>query len=153
MIKRRRFLVALGATALAGAGALGLGYVGSEAQIASYVRRRLSFLHLDAAGLNAYARDQVGVLLAKRPTWSRMKYHFLMAFSKSYSRYDRSNDTRSRSQRIEDTFVSTYLLSSDFFLNGADESRTVQYLGFYDPMHPCGNPFARPPPGGAADAG
>jgi hypothetical protein len=32
--------------------------------------------------------------------------------------------------------------SSDFFKNGADESRTVRYIGNYDPLIACGNPFA-----------
>jgi len=37
-----------------------------------------------------------------------------------------------------------YLLSSDFFQNHADESRTVRYLAYYDLLIPCQNPFARP---------
>ena len=43
----------------------------------------------------------------------------------------------------EERIVTNYLLSSDFFVNGADESRTVRYLGFYDPLRACSNPFAR----------
>ena len=40
-----------------------------------------------------------------------------------------------------------FLLSSDFFALGADESKTVRYRGYYDPVRQvdrCGNPFARP---------
>jgi hypothetical protein len=44
----------------------------------------------------------------------------------------------------EDRVVTQYLMSSDFFKNGADETRTVRYAGYYDPMIACGNPFARP---------
>jgi len=40
--------------------------------------------------------------------------------------------------------VTQYLISSDFFKNGADKNRTVNYLGYYDPMVACNNPFARP---------
>jgi hypothetical protein len=37
-----------------------------------------------------------------------------------------------------------YLLSTDFFLHGADESRRVHYVGFVDPyVTPCSNPLAR----------
>lgn len=43
---------------------------------------------------------------------------------------------------VEDTVVRKYLLSSDFFVNGANESRTVKYLGWSDEYVPCVNPFA-----------
>jgi hypothetical protein len=36
-----------------------------------------------------------------------------------------------------------FLMSTDFFLNGADETRTVRFLEFYDPYRGCRNPFAR----------
>jgi hypothetical protein len=146
MIKRRRFLLGgLGVIAVGGLGAWVLGPPALESEIVSGVRRRLGFLRLDEAGLHAFAKDQVSALLAKRPTWNRLKFHFFSAFSNSFSRWDRSTDKRSRLQRVVDDFSSTYLLSSDFFLKGADESRTVHYIAFYDPQRPCGNPFARPP--------
>ncbi len=145
MNRRRRFLLlGLGGAVVAGLGLVGIGVLVSKSEIVSKVRGRLSFLKLDEAGLHQFAQDQVGTLLAKRPTWNRMKYHFLHIFSKSFSPYDRSNDTRSRNEKIIDGFAATYLLSSDFFLNGADVSRVVKYIRFYDPLTPCGNPFARP---------
>lgn len=37
-----------------------------------------------------------------------------------------------------------YLMSTDFFQNGADESRTVRFVAFYDPyLSPCWNPCVR----------
>jgi hypothetical protein len=37
-----------------------------------------------------------------------------------------------------------YLLSTDFFQHGADESRRIHYVGFFDPsVTPCSNPLAR----------
>jgi hypothetical protein len=148
MNTRRRFLLgSLAIVAVAGVGVIGFGPMGAESHIVSVVRRRLSFLKLDEAGLRAFAKDQVNALLAKRPTWNRLKYHYLALFSKQFTRYNRSNDRRSRRERMEDNFASTYLLSSDFFVNGADESRVVQYVSFYDPLRPCGNPFWRPPAG------
>ena len=144
MMTRRGFLIGgLVAVAVAGLGIVAFGRSAAQTHIANEVRRRLSFLKLDEAGLQQFAHDQVSVLLAKRPTWNRLKYHFLNVFTKSFSKYDRSSDTRTRSQRTTDAFASTYLLSSDFFRNGADVSQTVLYVSFYDPMVPCGNPFAR----------
>ncbi|GAB3528950.1 hypothetical protein GCM10027443_07520 [Pontibacter brevis] len=37
----------------------------------------------------------------------------------------------------------TYLLSTDFFSNNMDESRTLKYVGLYSPhLKPCANPFS-----------
>jgi hypothetical protein len=145
-MKRRQFLLGgLAIVAIAGLGVIGFGRGAAEAKITSLVRRRLSFLRLDETGLKAFAHDHLGALLAKRPTWNRMKYHFLSVFSKSFTRYNTSTDKRTRTERTIDNLASTYLLSSDFFLHNADQSRVVDYLNLYDPMRPCGNPFARPP--------
>ena len=145
MATRRRFLaITSGVVVAAAVGVVGIAPSVTEAQIVSHVRRRLSFLKLDEAGLHAFAKDQVAALLAKRPTWNRMKYHFLSIFTNSFTKYDRSNDRRSRVERMTDGFASTYLLSSDFFVNGADQTQVVQYLSLYDPLRACGNPFARP---------
>ena len=145
-MKRRQFLLGgLAVVAVAGLGVIGFGRGAAEAKIVSLVRQRLSFLRLDEAGLKAFAHDHLGVLLAKRPTWNRWKYHFLSVFSKSITRWNTSTDKRTRSERIVDNMASTYLLSSDFFLNKADQSQVVSYISLYDPMRPCGNPFARPP--------
>jgi hypothetical protein len=144
MISRRQLLLGgLGTTALAalGLGAFGRGAI--EAEIASHVRGRLGFLTLDDAGLRRFATDQVAALLAKRPTMNRLKYHFLSHVAPSFTRYLRSSETRSRLERTVDAFASTYLMSSDFFQNGADESEPVHYVSFYDPLLACGNPFAR----------
>jgi hypothetical protein len=145
MATRRRFLlIASGVVVVAAVGVVGIAPSVTEAQIVSHIRRRLSFLKLDEAGLQAFAKDQVAALLAKRPTWNRMKYHFLSIFTKTFTKYDRSNDRRSRMERMTDGFASTYLLSSDFFVNGANPAEVVRYLSLYDPLRPCGNPFARP---------
>ncbi len=40
---------------------------------------------------------------------------------------------------------SRFLASTDFFQNGADESRALGYVSYYDPyVSPCYNPFAPP---------
>lgn len=47
-------------------------------------------------------------------------------------------------RRLEDSIVSHYLLSTDFFVHDADERRIVNYLGFYNPFDTvCRNPFTR----------
>ncbi len=145
MISRRKLLWGgLGVVGIAGLGLLGLGRPAIESKIVSVLRKRLSYLTLDEAGLRSFASDQTTKILAKRVSLNRMRYHLVSTFGSSYKRFERSSDTRSRVVQAEDLLVSTYLLSSDFFINGSAEARTVQYLAYYDPMRPCGNPFARP---------
>ena len=147
MISRRRLIVGgLGAVGVAGLGAWGLGRLGFQMEIASILRRRLGFLKLDGGGIRAFAKDQTRATFGKKiPTWNRLRYHFLTASgASSFKRFYRSTDTRSPTARFEDTLVSSYLLSSDFFWNGSDESRTINYVAYYDPIRPCSNPFARP---------
>jgi hypothetical protein len=145
MNRRRVILGGLGVIGIAGVGAWGLGHVALQAEIAAVLRRRLGFLRLDPTGLRTFAIDQTDAVFHKKiPTRNRLRYHLLAAASPSYKRFYLSKDTRSRLARFEDTLVSTYLLSSDFFLNGSDESRTVHYVAYYDSLRPCQNPFARP---------
>jgi hypothetical protein len=147
MMKRRTFLLGgLGVIVVAGLGVIGIGPAAARSQVASLVRKRLSFLKLDEAGLQQFAHDHVAAMLAKRPTWNRWKYHLLVIFTKQFSQYGGySNDIRTRMQRLADNLSTLYLLSSDFFVNGADESRTIEYTGLYDSLVPCSSPFARPP--------
>lgn len=145
MINRRRVLwggmAAVGITVL---GAWGIGRVGFEAGIASALRRRLAYLTLDEAGLKHFAKDQADATFNKKfPTWNRLRYHLSSTVAPSFQRFYRMNDSRSQLTRLEDTLVVTYLLSSDFFLNGAQETRTINYLAYFDPQRPCQNPFSR----------
>jgi hypothetical protein len=140
---RRNVLIGLGVAAVAVFGIWGAD-LATEGEIASAVRRRLSFLRLDEAGLRSFARDYVSAMLSKRPSWYRWKYHIQSLFRKPGARWGISTDTRSRRERMEDNLSTQYLLSSDLFLKGADESRIIQYVSLYDPMRPCGSPFARP---------
>jgi hypothetical protein len=144
MVKRRGLLLGgLGIAAVAALGVWGAD-IATESEIVSGVRRRLSFLRFDDAGLHSFAKDHIRVMLAKRPSWYRWKYHFHTLFAKPVARWGMSTDKRSRRERLEDYFATLYLLSSDFFVKGADESRIIQYVSLYDPMRACGNPFARP---------
>lgn len=46
--------------------------------------------------------------------------------------------------RLEDSVVSLFLLSTNFFQNNANEKIKIQYLGFYDPFNTvCRNPLMR----------
>ena len=144
MITRRAVLWGGAGVAVAGLAAWGLTRYGLRAEIAAVLERRLNYLKLDPTGVRAFARDQTATLMNKKiPTWNRLRYHFGGAMPAA-PRFYRSIDERSRIAHFEDFLVSSYLLSSDFFLQGADESRRVSYVAFFDPARPCQNPFARP---------
>jgi hypothetical protein len=49
-----------------------------------------------------------------------------------------------RVEALEERICAAFLMSSDFFRNGADEKRPVRYLALYEPTKVgCTNPFAR----------
>jgi hypothetical protein len=144
MISRRRLLVGgIGAAGAVGLAGWGLTRWGLKAEIVAMLKRRLDFLKLDERGVQTFATDKVDAIFNKKiPSWNRLRYHF-GAELPAYSRYYRA-DGLSRKASFEEGVVQLYLLSSSFFINGCDESRVVEYVGYYDPTHPCQNPFARP---------
>jgi hypothetical protein len=148
MWARRRFLAVAGGASLASVAAVGgWRYVSaSDAEaIVAVLRRRLHFMRLDERGLRAFAAD-----LAARRLVSSRRLHLLGAAGPLYVNLPMPagrGALASELQHGEERVVSLYLLSSDFFLNGADEMRPVGYLAFYDPLgdeRACVNPFARP---------
>jgi hypothetical protein len=158
MIKRRRFLLGgLGIAALSALSVWGAG-VAAESEIAIAIRRRLAFLRFDEAGLHSFAKDYlqftkdyVRSRLAIHPSWYSWKFHIYSLLRGRVDRLGLSNDTRSRRQRLEEYWATLFLLSSDFFVTGANESRVVRYVALYDPMRACGSPFARPAYDSAAE--
>jgi hypothetical protein len=56
---------------------------------------------------------------------------------------DEDNELVNFIRHGEDRVITQYLISSDFFTNGADTTRIVHYVRYYDGQTPCSNPFAR----------
>jgi hypothetical protein len=142
MIKRRHFM--LGLAGLGGVvGILGwrIIHATQEDAVITILHKRLDYLKLDDAGVRQFARDFVA-----KTAISGGKLRLIAAFSPLYRRLVLSPDNfLSHATRFgEERVVTRYLLSSDFFTTGADETRTVHYVDFFDPMRACGNPFARP---------
>jgi len=90
------------------------------APIVDLLHKQFDYLDLDAAGLVAFAQD----FQAKA-----------------------GEEVLSQQANNPEEFlysVSTqFLMSSDFFWNGADESRPVKYVAYYDVYNACTSPFAR----------
>jgi hypothetical protein len=139
-MRRRTFLLS---TTAAICGAIGWRYASSsdESAIVKVLRKKLHYLRLDEAGVRRYAADIAGLGIV-----SSLRLHVIDAADGLYESHTLNPDhALGRALRHgEDKVVTQYLISSDFFINGADKNRTVSYLGYYDPMVACNNPFARP---------
>ncbi len=119
-VSRRKFIIAGGIVGTAGV--IGLSFFteqlaklipAGEVTPAEMILNYYNYLTIDLDGLNRYLVD----------------------YENAYGKIDMNNLT-------EDLFTK-FLLSSDFFQNGADESRVVYYQILYDPyLTPCYNPFA-----------
>ncbi|GAC1629521.1 MAG: hypothetical protein NVS9B10_20790 [Nevskia sp.] len=141
MITRRRFLLLAG-SGVAGVVAARFAFARPEQVVAAVVRRKLDYLQLDAAGVDRFAKDFVARAIAA-PT----KLRALSAVGLIELPIEKLGIHFATLRHGEERILTYYLLSSDFFLNNADESRTVQYLGFYDPYRgACLNPFPRTVP-------
>jgi hypothetical protein len=137
----RRTLIAAACGGLLGLGGWRFFRGHDDEAILMVLRKRLGYLRLDEAGMRAFATD-----LASRKLVSSGKLRLMVTLGPLYRRINlNGQDSITASiHHGEERIITNYLLSSDFFINGADESRTVRYLGFYDPLHACSNPFARP---------
>jgi hypothetical protein len=120
-----------------------------EEAILLVLHKRLDYLQLDPQGARAFAADLVSQHLL-----SPMRLKLIGAVAPLYNRIGlNGHDALQETIRHgEERVVSNFLLSSDFFVNGADTDRIVRYLGFYDPLKGCSNPFARFPTRGGGGA-
>lgn len=138
-VSRRGFL--FGGAAAVGLVALRLGLTQPEDAVVTVLRKRLSHLKLDEDGLRAFAAD-----FTAAGKMARGKLRLIAALAPLYQWLPADDSTPIAVRHGEERVVSAYLLSSDFFVNGADEQQPVGYLGLFDPWNnpvACQNPFAR----------
>jgi hypothetical protein len=99
-----------------------------ETAAAGLITKHLPFLTIDKKGLQQFVKD-----------FSQRKNASYRIAIKGYSLLNLGPE---RSGKIE-LLISTFLLSTDFFQNGAREDSIVRYVGLYDPhSRPCNHPFA-----------
>ncbi len=144
MLSRRQFLAATVA-AVAAITTSRFVFGSEESAVIAVLRKRLNYLVLDGAGLHAFAKELVG-----RNIVSSRRLRLIDVAGSMYSRLEMSSYDNAFARELrhgEERLVSLYLLSSDFFLNGADFSKIVRYRDYYDPiqkLQSCNNPFSRP---------
>jgi hypothetical protein len=139
MMNRRALLAGL----VAAGGLLGIGLArNTDAKtIAAIVYKRLGYLKLDPDGVQRFAQD-----FAERHILSSARLHTAGLLWPIYRRLPQQWHDRwsNRVNYAEERIVSAYLISSDFFVTGSDQTKTVNYVKYYDAVsRACGNPFCQ----------
>ncbi len=111
--------------------------------IVAILKRRVGYLRVEPDTFHDFAKSYI----SSRKDYERQlatlsAVSLPLQFFSPYRWIAQGNALR----RLEDNVVSSYLLSTDFFANSANEQREVSYISFYDPYaRPCSNPFNRQP--------
>lgn len=114
-----------------------------EEYIISILRKRLDYLDLDEGTLKTFAAEYIKRISESDRGIVDMETFFLPTHSFiDIPKLLKISDT-GNIQRFEEITEIQFLLSSDFFINGSDESKPVKYIRYYDTIEtPCSNPFA-----------
>jgi len=112
-----------------------------EDAVAIIIKGRFNYLKLDDEGVAMFSRE-----LAQRNAINPGKLRATSALGALYMSLSRATTHSFIGKALlhgEERITTLYLLSSDFFRNGADISKPVRFVHYYDPTLACGNPFAR----------
>lgn len=94
------------------------------------IEKELYYLKLAPGSVTSYVNDYFAA--TGNNMVSTLKWKTLYYLGYNWEKSDRISD-----------LIKYFLLSSDFFINHADESKTVHYLGLYNPYKsPVPNPYS-----------
>jgi hypothetical protein len=139
-MNRRKLIIGSIVAAVAVLGAR-LGLASPEEAVIRVLHKRLDYLKLDPDGVRRFAAD-----VQQRKYISRFRLMVIDFAGPLYEDTNVSPDSGigNAMRHGEEHVVTQFLISSDFFINGADTGRVVKYRGWFNPLLACGNPFARP---------
>lgn len=129
-MKRRSFFwkAAAGIGGVLSLGTVVYSSVSLERAVEKRILDELSFLKLDPEGVRQFVVDYTERLTPNKKL--ALEYYSLAGIPSRYSR---------KIHRL----MNDFLLSTDFFRNNMDESKTVHYVALNDPhARPCVNPFS-----------
>jgi hypothetical protein len=136
-ISRRKIIAIAGAGAIASVTGLFVSWKTARETdiVVAILRRRLRPLKADRAIFEEFSRDYI---LTRLDYAKQMRLlgavSGLLSIVTPYQLLPLGHPWR----RLENNIVSMFLLSTDFFQNGADPQKKIQYLGLYDPYRrPC----------------
>lgn len=136
-MKRRKFIsIAAVGSAVIAIPSIGLSSNAFFKQaVTSIIHRELGYLKLDEQGVKKFVNDfadqtNAGSISSSQKMKMKVGTEYL---------FPGSVDTT----LVKDRIITSFLLSSDFFINKMNEKRTVQYIGLFDSSKkPCTNPFS-----------
>lgn len=142
MLSRRLLLKSLLALPIVlGGGYALLSRPGYQEMIADIVKKKLGFLDLDPQGVAKFSSQ-----FSEKYEKGYLKVLMIDISRRTMERFDGFPRLNDRVKVFENLVAEQFLKSSDFFVNGQDESRVVKYrdIAFADPyLTPCANPFAK----------
>ena len=128
-------MVAVGGAATATRATIGAG----EGAVERAIRTRLSYLTFGQGSVEAFAAALREAYPSRSSRFSRVRAHPRKALIALLRGFMAMADI----DRVEERICTEFLLSSDFFQNGADVTRPVKFIGYTDPYSsPCSNPLA-----------
>jgi|GEM_PF-4461102 len=109
--------------------------------VVAILKRRLGYLNINHDDLLRFSSDYVAF---KKSEQKKLRLLSLashpMRFFSPYALLPQGNPLR----RLENNVVSQFLLSSNYFHDGEDDAKTINYIQFYDPLNTiCANPIMR----------
>lgn len=140
----RRLFITGAATAVVAGSYVGYKLVWGtpEEIVVAILERRLGHLRVDSSSFETFASAYVE---HKHEVQGKLKKLSVISGPYQYSTAYDLVPMGHALRRMEDNVVGRYLMSTDFFEHGADESREIRYVAFYDPaLTPCRNFLARP---------
>ena len=134
-INRRKFIIYATTVPMylfLGASWLRSGRKSLDLFIVDILKKRLDYLIVDDATLFRFAQVVVDNGFNPNRLWKLRGYLY-----SEYRLFDWALE------EYAEVIAAQFLMSSDFFWNGADLSREVKFRAFYDPLRqPCLNPFS-----------
>ena len=144
-MNRRNFLLTT-ATGITGILSYGIGWPYLENQANTFIKAilksKLNYLTLDEEGLDQYCE----AFFKNKSKTLKIKTGIAgisLQWTDDLEIIKRNIGTE-RITALEEDLTLSYLLSTDFFTNGNNESIPGKFIAFYDPQLPvCRHPFAR----------
>lgn len=106
------------------------------------LKKDLSHLKIDEASFETFVKEaeQKGHWQSKFFDWKKKQ---LVRFSFMVDSILPTFPYKYKYMQYRSDIVGDFLLSTDFFINKMDASKTVNYIGLYNPyLRPCSNPFS-----------
>lgn len=140
--RRKLFISSVALTASAGLyGAFKWLTGGPEDIVIAILHRRVGHFKIDAKVFSEFTKDY---LTSKKGARKQLKILSVLSDPLEYVSPYRLLPFSNPYRRLEDNVVSQFLLSTDFFQQGASIDNNINYLGFYDPLHAiCRNPLMK----------